>query len=212
MVDVLARHYNVFKQELGTLREHQVNIHVDPAAHPRFYKARPLLHALMDGVDAEIDRLLRLGIITPVKQSQLAAPVLPVVKRDNSIHLCGDYKITVNQASPPDPYPIPGIEDLYATLADGKIFTKLNMSQAYQQLELDVPSRAFTTINTHRDIFQYTRLPFGVSGLPDIFQRTIKNVLQGIPHVSVYLDDILITGTSGQEHLEKLELVLQCLE
>jgi len=77
--DVLARHRDVFKLELGILREHRVSIHVDPAAHPHFYKARPLPCALRERVNAEIDRLLRLGIITPVKQSQWAAPVVPVV-------------------------------------------------------------------------------------------------------------------------------------
>ena len=83
------------------------------------------------------------------------------------------------------------------------------MSHAYQQLELDVPSRAYTTINTRRGLFAYTRLPFGVSASPGIFQRTIENVLQGIPHVCVYLDDLLITGKSEEQHLETLELVLQ---
>ena len=83
------------------------------------------------------------------------------------------------------------------------------MSHAYQQLELDVPSRAFTTINTHRGLFQYARLPFCVSVSPGIFQRTNENVLQGIPQLCLYIDDILITGTSDQEHLDTLELALQ---
>ena len=91
--DVLARHSDVFKPELGTLRDHQVSIHVDPTARPRFFKARPLPYALRERVDAEIDRLLRLGIIIPVKQSKWAAPVVPVVKGDDSIRLCGDYKV-----------------------------------------------------------------------------------------------------------------------
>ena len=151
------------------MRYHQVSIHVDPGAHPRFYKARPLPYALRGRVDAEIGRLLRLGIITPVKQAQWDAPALPVVKSDNSIRLYGDYKITVNQASQPDPYPIPRIEDMNATLAGGKTFTKLDMSHVYQELELDVLSREFTTINKHRGLFQYTRLPFGVSASTGIF-------------------------------------------
>ena len=97
--DVLARHCDVFKLELGTLRDHQVSIDMDPAAHPHFYKARPLPYALRERENAEIDIVLRLGIITPVKQSQWVAPVVTVVKSDNSIRLCSDDKITVNQAS-----------------------------------------------------------------------------------------------------------------
>ena len=78
-------------------------------------------------------------------------------KSDNSIRQCGDYKITINQASKPDAYPIPRIDDLYATLGGGKTYTKLDMSNAYQQLVLDQPSHQYTTIHTHRGLFQYSR-------------------------------------------------------
>ena len=111
-----------------------------------------------------------------------------------------------------DQYPIPKIDDLLSTLAGGVTFTHLDMSQAYQQLELDDQSKEIVTINTHKGLFTYHRLPFGVSSAPGIFQRIIENVLQGIPHVLIYLDDILITGQSTEEHLKNLEEVLLCLE
>ena len=61
-------------------------------------------------------------------------------------------------------------------------------------MTLDEESRKFTTINTHKDLFHYNRLPFGVSSAPGIFQRTMENLLQGIPQVTVRMDDILISG------------------
>ena len=67
-------------------------------------------------------------------------------------------------------------------------------------------------INTHRGLYWYKRLPFGVASAPSIFQCTIKSILQGIPHVTVYTDDILITGTTPEEHLHNLEEVLGRLE
>ena len=67
-------------------------------------------------------------------------------------------------------------------------------------------------INTHRGLYWYKRLPFGVASAPSIFQCTIKSILQGIPHVTVYIDDILITGTTQEEHLHNLEEVLGRLE
>ena len=82
------------------------------------------------------------------------------------------------------------------------------MAHAYQQLELDEESRKLVVINTQRGLFQYNRLPFGVSAAPAIFQRTIEGVLQGIPNVCVYLDDIFITGKSESEHLNNLDAVL----
>ncbi|CAB3981663.1 Hypothetical predicted protein [Paramuricea clavata] len=65
------------------------------------------------------------------------------------------------------------------------------MSQAYQQLRLDEESKKYTTINTHKGLYQYNRLPFGISSAPGIFQRTLENSLQGIPSVIVRVDDIL---------------------
>ena len=109
-------------------------------------------------------------------------------------------------------YPIPTAEDILATLAERKYFSKLDLSQAYNQLPLDDHSRKYTTINTPRGLFQYTRLPFGISSAPSIFQRVLENVLEGIPKTSNYLDDILVAGNSEEEHLENLGRVLSRLE
>ncbi len=79
-------------------------------------------------------------------------------------------------------------------LAGGKTFTKLDMSHAYQQLLHDEESKQYVMINTHKGLFKYNRLVFGVASSPAIFQRTMESLLQGIPHVAMYLDDILIMG------------------
>ena len=77
---------------------------------------------------------------------------------------------------------------MYVTLAGGKTFTKLDMSHAYQQLELDVPSHAFTTINIHRGLPQYTRLSFGISASTGSFQRTNENEWQSKSLFETHLD------------------------
>ena len=141
----------------------------------------------------------------------MGSTIVPVVKQDRSVRICGDYKGTVNQVSKLDNYPIPKTEDLLATLGGGNKFTKLDMSQAYQQLELEESSKKFTTINTHKGLYQYNRLPFGVSSAPGIFQRTMENLLQGIPHVVVRIDDILVSGKDELNHLANLEKVLSRL-
>ena len=97
-------------------------------------------------------------------------------------------------------------------MAGGKSFTKLDLAHAYTQIPLDELSKQYVTINTHKGLFRYNRLPFGVSAAPSIFQRTMEGLLQGIPYVSIYLDDILITGTSDEEHLATLDKVLSRLE
>ena len=89
----------------------------------------------------------------------------------------------------------------------GRKVLKLDLSQAYQQLPLDPDSKKFTTINTHKRLFQFERLPFGIS-TASTFQRLMENLLQGLPNVCVYIDDILVSGTSEADHIQKLEQVL----
>ena len=147
------------------------------------------------------------GIIEPVQFANWAAPIVPVVKSDGkSLRICGDFKLTVNQASKLDRYPIPKVEDFFAKLTGGKAFTKLDLSQVYQQL--DEKSQKYAVINTHRGLFQYNQLPFGISSAPGIFQRVMESILNGIPGVVVYIDDVLVIGRFEQEHLSALEEVL----
>ena len=82
-------------------------------------------------VEEELERLVKQGILEPVEFAEWAAPIVLVVKSDkSSVRICGDFKLTVNKASKLDQYPIPRMEDLFATLNGGKTFTKLNMQQA----------------------------------------------------------------------------------
>ena len=109
-------------------------------------------------------------------------------------------------------YPLPKVEDLLSTLAGGNTFSKLDLSHAYQQIQLSEESRKLVTINTSKGLFQYTRLPFGISAAPSIFQRTMENLLKGIPQVVIYIDDILVTGKTDAEHLQHLKEVLARLK
>ena len=210
--EILDKHKTVFKNELGKAEGMTAKFHINQEAQPKFFKARPVPYALRARVEKELARLEAEGIIQPVQFSHWAAPIVPVVKQDGAIRICGDYKVTVNLAAKTDSYPIPRIEDLFASLSGGKSFSKVDLASAYQQIVLDEASREYTTINTHKGLFQYIRLPFGVASAPAIFQRTIENILQGVKHVCVYLDDILVTGTTEEEHLQNLDQVLSKLE
>ena len=155
---------------LGTLWGYEAKIHVDPSIKPRFCQARTVPYSMRTLVDHELDCLTQQGIIEPIQYADSAAPIVPVLKTDKSIRICGDFKLTVNRASKLDRYSIPKIEDLFAKIAGGHKFTQLDMSQAYQQLPLDERSKEFVVINTQRELFKYNRLPFCVSSAPGIFQ------------------------------------------
>ena len=209
---ILEAHAGMFRDELGKLNNQEVDIVVQPDSTPIFCRSRPVPHSLRAKVEEELLRLENEGVIQRVERADWAAPIVPVVKPDKSVRICGDYRMTVNKVAKLDSYPLPRIEDIFTSLAGGKHFSKLDVAHAYLQLPLKDSCKQYTTINTHKGLFQYLRLPFGVSAAPLIFQRTMETLLAGIPHVSVYIDDILVTGTSDEEHIQTLEQVLTRLE
>ena len=142
----------------------------------------------------------------------MATPIVPVLKPDGRVRLCGDYKITVNPAIDVEQHPLPKPQELLATLLGGQRFTKLDLSAVYQQMLLEEESRKLVTIDTHLGLFRYCRLPFGIVLAPAIFQRAMDTLLQDIPHVICYIDDVLVTGLTEEEHLQNLTQVLHKLQ
>ena len=141
------------------------------------------------------------GTLTKVNHSEWATPIVPVLKKSGDIRICSDFKVTVNPVLKVYQYLLPKIEDIFAKLA-GQQFTKLDLTQAYLQLPVHENSKELVTINTHKGLYRYIRMPFGIASAPAIWQRTIEEVLQGIPGVQVMSDDMIITGKDDQEHLQ----------
>ena len=201
---VLKAHKALFKREFGTITCAKAELHMDPQVSPAFHRPQQVPFAQRQKVEDELIRLEKKGIIRPRKFSEWASPIVPVPKSDGSVHICGDYKISANKAMICDIHPIPTSEDLFAMMAGGMSFTKLDLSHAYLQLQLADSAREYLVINTHKGLFEYTRMPFGIKSAPAIFQRTMDNLLQGLDHVGVYIDDILITGKSEEQHLNEV--------
>ena len=116
-----------------------------------------------------------------VTHSNWTTPIVTLVKKDGSVRICEDFKVTVNPQFDVDPYPIPRIEDIFAGLAGGKQFSVIDLWRAYLQMELEEDSKDCLTVNTSKGLYQYQRLPYGVAFAPAIWQRAMDVVLQGIP-------------------------------
>ena len=175
-------------------------------------KPRPVAYSLKPKVEEELDKLEKQGIIYKVDTSEWATPIVAIPKKDSSVRICGDFKVTLNPALQVDQYPLPKIEDIFANLAGGEKFTKLDLRQAYLQLHLSEDSKPLLTINTHKGLYRYHRMTYGISPAPSIWQRTIDTILQSLPGVQCILDDMIITGKNDAEHLANLDRVLQRLE
>ena len=140
--ELVQKYEQVFQEGLGTFTGPKAKIHVAADAKPIYCKARPVPYSLKKKVEEELERLQAEGTVEPVQFAEWAAPIVPVVKEDKSVRIYGDYKVTVNQATKLDNEPIPKAEDLFATLSGGDKFSKLDMSQAYQQIPLEHQSKS----------------------------------------------------------------------
>ena len=127
LAEVLNRHQEVFNEQLGVMKGVKVKIVVDEKESSQFFRPRTVPLAWKAKVEKELDRLVSTGVIEPVKCSDRAAPIVPVIKPDGSVRICGDYKLTVNKVAKLEAYPLPHVDDLFALLAGGvgSIHTKL---------------------------------------------------------------------------------------
>ena len=210
--DIIKQYPELFDEStVGKLEGVQVSLRVSDD-NPVYMKPRVVPFAIRKKYEDALEKLVQEDIIEKVEHSEWASPTVPVIKPNGDIRICGDYSGTINQASTLEQYPVPTFEELLCNLSGGKKFTKLDLSQAYHQLELNPESRKYTTINTPYGLYQYKRLVFGVNSAVSIFQRTIENVLKGLPGCCVRIDDILVTGETDEIHLENLHRVLQKLQ
>ena len=151
--ELIAKYRVLFEKGYRHLKQFKASIHVGEDAQPIFLRARPVPYALKKKVEQELQRLEE-GIIYKVSQRDWAAPVVSVPKKVRTLRVCGDYKTTVNQCADVDQYPLPNAADLLATLSGSKVFSNIDLSHTYQQVELDDNSQKYLTINTHKGLYR----------------------------------------------------------
>ena len=202
----------IFKPGLGKMNGITAHLTLKPDSQPKMFKPRPVPYALKAQIETVLDRMETEGSLEKIDHCEWATPVIPVIKPDGTVRICGDFKVTLNPCLQVPQHPLPRIEDCFHAMTGGKKFSKVDLSQAYNQIMLDEESMNLTTISTHQGLYRWCRLPYGVASSPAIFQGTIDQVLQGLEGVVWYMDDILVTGRTDEEHLKHLNDVLARLE
>lgn len=208
---ITDKYREVFQPGYGAIKGFHASIVLKKGATPVFCKARPVPYALREQVEQELLNMEKAGIVYRVRHSAWATPLVVVPKKNNGIRLCGDYRVTVNPFVVVDHYPLPLPEDIFTTLQGGAVFSVLDLSKAYLQLELDEHAQELLTINTHMGLFRYRRLPYGVACAPAAFQAVMDQVLRGLQGTACYLDDVIIAGVSYEQCRERVEQVLMRL-
>ena len=176
------------------------------------FKKRNVPFAALGQINKELDRLEQAGILSKTDFSEWAAPTVHVKKKSNQIQIWANFSTGLNDALQDHYYPLPGPEEIFNKLNGGKIFSKIDLSDACLQIEVDEESSKLHCINTHRGLFQYTRLAFGVKVAPAIFQQVMDIMLGNLDYATAYLDDILVTSKTTAEHRNHIINVFEKLQ
>ena len=188
-----------------------VTIRVDPDAVPVASLCRCHAFAVRDEIAAELDRLQEGDVITPVKTpTPWVSPIVPARKANGKLRLCVDFR-KLNEHMVHERRQIPTMEEITAQIHGSAVFTVLDAESGFHQLELDEESSHFTTFITHKGLYRFKRLPFGIASAPETFQCVLSDLLEGLDGVFVYIDDILVVGEDQDVHDKRLQLVLERL-
>ena len=208
---MIHQHSAIFEPGIGKLQAPPATFHLKQHT-PKFIKARTVPFSQRDKVKTELNRLQAEGIISPVKFSDYATPIVPIDKSNGRVRICGDFKCTLNQIIEPEQYPLPVIDEIFAMFGGGQNFSKIDLTEAYLAYEIHPDYRKYLTISTPHGLYEFNRLVYGISDAPAKWQKIMDQVLENIPYTKCIIDDILVSGENEEAHLKNLATVFARLE
>lgn len=162
------------KRPFPKMKGIQLDIPIDTTVTPVIQHARRPPLALLDKIEQKLNYLLASEIIEPVYDfSQWVSPLVTIVKENGDLRLCVDMR-RANLAIKRESHLMPTFEDFLPRLKNAKVFSRLDIKDAFHQIELSESSRYITTFITHRGMYRYKRLMFGISCAPEMFQKVLE--------------------------------------
>ena len=217
-MSLLLQHEELFDGTLGDWWGEEVNFELKPEAKPFHGRPFPVPHFHKDTIKKEVKRLVEIGVLKPIQESEWAFPsfIIPKKSKDpgkpGTVRFLSDLR-ELNKRIIRKPYPLPKISTVLQELEGFQYATALDLNMGYYTLRLDLATSEMCTIIFPWGKYSYQRLPMGASNAPDVFQAKMGTLFQDLEYVRAYIDDLLILSSSTfEDHLDKLGQVLQHLQ
>ena len=187
--------------------EHHIT--VDPTVQPVIHPARRVALAVQPKLKQLIDQMVDNGVLIKRDEPTDWVSSLVVVQKSNGeLRICLDPR-DLNQAIKREHFVIPTFSDIASKLHGKRIFSVIDMKDGFWHIRLDESSSRLCTFNTIFGRYSYTRLPFGITSAPEVFQKRANEIFGDIPGVFVIFDDLLIAAESEAEHEQVLRMVFE---
>ena len=211
--DDIRVNYPELFEGVGMLKDYELKLHIDESVQPVAQQVRRLPFGLRKKTDKKLDELLEMGIIEEVPEGPTGwvSPLVVIPKEDGDVRVCVDMR-RANQAITRERHPIPTIEEVLHDLNGSTVFSKLDLKWGFHQILLKEESRHITTFTTHRGLYRYRRLMFGITSAPEKYQQIIGDVLRTCKGVANIADDLIVHGRNLEEHDQRLFAVLNVLK
>ena len=181
------------------LLEHDIKLSSETPVRMKPY---PIPYSMLDTVNAEVSKMLDLGVIE-ASTSPYASPIVIVKKKDNTNRFCIDFR-SLNSQTLFDAEPMGNAEEMFSKLAGHQYFSRIDLSKGYWQLPLSEDAKPKTAFQTPKGLFQFRRMPFGLVTAPASFCRLMRILLKGMENIDNFIDDIIIFTLTFEQHLEVL--------
>ena len=204
---LLNMYSDVFDGSIGCIPG-QYHIKLSESADPVVVPPRPVPVAIRKQVKEELDHLERCAIIRKVEEpTEWVSPMVCVRKPTGRVRLCIDPH-HLNKSIKREHYPMRSLDDILTRLSGSKYFSVLDAYMGFYQICLDENSSYMTTFSTPFGRYRHLRMPMGISSAPEIYQRAMDDIFGDLDGVEVVMDDILVHGSSAEDHTRRLEAVL----
>eukprot|EP00794_Sanderia_malayensis_P011340 gene11340-biopygen9039 len=212
LLRVLERHHVwPTSEKLGTthLVEHPIDVQGAQPVRQRPYRVPETKRKI---IAQEIQKMLLSEVIQP-SASPWSSPVVLIEKPNGEYRFCVDYR-RLNAVTKKDAYPLPRIDETLDALGNAKVFTTIDLQSGFWQIPMKQEDREKTAFATHNGHYSFNVMPFGLANAPATFQRLMDLVLSGLhwTHCLVYLDDVIVFAPTVEEHLKRLDVVLDRIE